>query len=153
MIVVLFEQSVYGETVRLGYLVLDQKWDPTQVLYTWAHHIQSSEYSQKGRQQVTSLSLRNLSKPSKETEYIDPRSVRLHSSGSQHCHLLVLASRFLLQFSATAMFSGRGRTANQSWGSGSTNQTSSEQRKLLGDINPEFLQYEDGAPIPRKLSR
>lgn len=98
MIVVLFEQSVYGETVRLGYLVLDQKWDPTQVLYTWAHHIQSSEYSQKGRQQVTSLSLRNLSKPSKETKHIDPRSVRLHSSGSQHCHLLVLASGFLLPF-------------------------------------------------------
>lgn len=97
MIVVLFEQSVDGETVRLVYLVLDQKWDPTQA-YTWAHHIQSSEYSQKGRQQVTLLSLRNLSKPSKETEHIDPRSVRLHSSGSQHCHLLVLASRFLLQF-------------------------------------------------------
>lgn len=39
MIVVLFEQSVYGETVRLGYLVLDQKWDPGFVHVGSSHPI------------------------------------------------------------------------------------------------------------------
>lgn len=54
-------------------------------------------------------------------------------------------------FPATAMSSGRGRTASQSWGSGSTNRSSSEERKLIGDIDPEFLQYEDEAPVPEKV--